>query len=471
MSAASWLRERTNQARVAVADMKLPDLPSWWRRKDKAAQRNAAHAAAAPALIWSLIAAGVSAAIIEVGFMWVRVVRSVGDIEWTWRYSLSWGALTQPSVNDGAFAIAMHPLQLILLGAASTVIITLSLIWIPAQLALRGQGRWVRLTLIGAGLFCNSIALAGSFDGMNTNRLVDIRDEVVATRTVQSSVAAREAERDAIQTRLDELMGAATIASPSYQMQACRAGEAGWRARMVQSQRDDPARAQLIARSLPDAVTCDGLRQQRMAAIAAVSAARTEAASTVSTREVAVERATGADAVSHAIDTWSPLAMALALSLVAIFATFWATKLSQARALLDPTLGEKPREAEAEAEAPEVLAPTEDSTGVEPLVLADWRDTPDPEFEQINLTVDEAGRRQKRVAGHWRAADDAPAPRSRTDRRRAEEPPIAAPPPPPVDEPVAAAAAVEPEEIEEAEGGGDVDDILARYREPQEADQ
>ncbi len=430
MDVRAWARGAFDDARARVLDLKLPDLPAWWRGKDRAGHRAAARARTGKWLGWFVIALGFSAGLGEAGFMFLFVLRAVGDVQWTWRFEQTASSgVTLPSVDEWAAALTVHPLLFLLLFWASLVIVGFSLVWIPLQLAVRGHGRLTRVSIVLVGLFCNALVLAGGFHGQNTNRLEDIRDEVVSERQVASGVAALEDDLAAAQARLDDLMGDPAIASPSYQMQACRLGGEGWAGYVRNAAaRNDPALA-MIERAQNSAAQCDALRQERDDRQSALNEARREASSVISVRNIAASDEAAPDRVSTFIEQWRPLGVSLGLSFIAIFCFFWAQKLAEARALVseDPALSTEAPPTEGavdDASGADVIAgvngSVDDEPPLAPFALDDWRDAPDEAFEQLSRTVDEYGRRQKRVDGYWRLDDDRPAPESKSDRRRSE---------------------------------------------------
>ncbi|WP_135210350.1 hypothetical protein [Vitreimonas flagellata] len=96
----------------------------------------------------------------------------------------------------------------------------------------------------------------------------------------------------------------------------------------------------------------------------------------------------------------------------------------------------------------EIIAPATPADDLDLPILADWRLVEDPEFTQRHMMVDEHGRRQKRVAGHWRVDDDRAPRGSSRDRRRSDSEPTA-------DNPEEPGPQSPPE-------GDDIDDLMSK---------
>lgn len=411
---------------------KVLKLPTWWTKKEKAAERRAIGARVPLWLVRAPFVLGVAAAVGESLFMLLFVIRAVGDIEWSFEWVDGNISGIIPAF-DWSLHVQLHPLLFAFLFFASLVIVGWSIVWIPMYLGLAGHGRQVRAITAGVGLFCNALVLMGGFHGQNTNRLEDVRTEVVATRELESAVTARESALTTINTDLRELLGPDDLARPSIQMQACRAGAERWPGVVRQAQADANANAGVIARAQEVAVRCDDLRTARGEAQQALDQARQALASAVTVREVGAETADGAQAASQWIDEWRPFGISLGLSMIAIFAFWIGTKLGEARALyVEPEEPAKPPEpAPAPSDDPANPNAPDDPNGLLLPPLPDLRGVDDPDFDRQG-PMDDHGRRLRRVAGHFRPEPAAKV--TSSDRRRAADPT------PPVDEPAPAPA-------------------------------
>jgi hypothetical protein len=435
------------KAAARVKDwLKVPELPSWWRRKDKSAERRAAASRVHPVLIWGCFTAAFAAAIVEIGFLTVWCIRAVGDIDLTY-HAAGGNAAGAAQANEWAFSLTLHPILFVLLLAACAVIVWFSLFWIPGQIALRGQGRWRRVTLVGVGLLCNIIILSGVVSTGHTNRVEDMRDAVVEEESLAQSRAQMEARVADIDARLAQMRD--RTRNNEYAATAANVGAAAYRRSYMSEEalaRSPEARRDIIIRALGAAEAADALEAERSALRAQLAAAPTQASVAVSLSD---EAGAGMEWLAQRVDAYRPLGVGFALSLVGILGSFWGFGLIQAQALLDPTAPEQ-EQAQARAEAREdaetiPAAPTADEAAMaaahapEPPLdlppLPDLRGQADPDFEGLSAAVDEEGRVLRRVES-YRAA-----PRAKSDARRAPAP-----------------AAPEPDD---ETAGDDVDDIAA----------
>lgn len=440
---------------------KVLKLPEWWKKKDKAAERRAVGARIPAWLVAAPLVLGVMAAVGEALFMTLFVIRAVGDFEW----SLEWVAGNIAGIIpafEWSLHVQLHPLLFAFLMFASVVIVAWSILWIPMFLALAGHGRAVRGILIGTGLFCNAIVLLGGFHGQNTNRLEDLRTEVVAQRELDSAVTAAQSALNTVNADLRELLGPDDLARPSIQMQACRAGAEAWPAVVRAARAEGNPNAGVIERAQEVAGRCDALRGDRAAAQLTLDQAQAAANAAVTVRQVGAEQAgDGAQAASEWVDEWRPAMIAAGLSLIAIFSVWIHIKMAEARALyVEP---EKPAQAAPEPAPAPGADPggSQGPGGGDPLdglvlpPLPDLRGVEDPDFDRLG-PMDEHGRRLRRVAGHFRPEPAAkPSP---NDARRAADP-------------------VEPKPSQQADGqaapgDGSVnfDDILDGLNQPKEAE-
>lgn len=401
---------------------KVLKLPDWWRKKDKAAERRAIGARVPLWLVRAPFVLGVLAAIGEALFMLLFVVRAVGDIEWSFEWVDGNLAGIIPAF-DWSLHVQLHPLLFAFLFFASCVIVAWSIVWIPMFLALAGHGWRVRAVTAGTGLFCNALVLMGGFHGQNTNRLEDMRVEVVATRELDAAVTAAESALATVNADLEELRGPDDLARPSIQMQACRAGASAWVGVVRDAEAEANPSAGVIRRASEVAGRCDGLRAERAEAQAALDQARAARQAAVTVREVGAARADGAQAASDWIDEWRPFGISLGLSAIAIFAFWIGTMLAIARALyVEPVTTPAPAAPDTAPVSDDDAGGTagpDDGDGLVLPPLPDLRGVEDPDFDRLG-PMDEQGRRLRRVAGHYRP--EPPAKASKSDARRAPEP-------------------------------------------------
>lgn len=415
------VRSWSGRAGGAMSDafQHMPKLPTWWKGKDKTAERRAVAARTPRWLVAAPFVLGAGAMLGEALFMSLFVIRSTGNFEW----SLEWVAGNVAGLvprYEWSLQLQLSPLLFGFLFFASLVIIGWSMLWIPMYLALAGHGRTVRLVLLATGLFCNGLVLAGGFHGQNTNRLEDIRTEEVAVRELDAAVSAAQTRVDTIDHDLGELRGPNDLARPSIQMQACRLGADGWAGVVRQAQSDANINAGVIARASEVAARCDQLRGDRGDAIAALNQARQARQTAVSVREVAAQQSDEATGAASWIDEWRPFGISAGLSMIAIFAFWVGNKMSEARALYDPSI-EEPKLAADPVDTPAPApAPDEPALGwLELPPLPDLRAVAEEDFDRLG-PVDEQGRRLRRVGAHYRP--ESPAPRSGRDRRRPAAP-------------------------------------------------
>lgn len=408
-------RERLARARDAI---KMPTLPSWWKRKDVTAERRAVAVQVHPVLIYGCFVAAYGAAIVEACFMFLRVVRMVGDYSWRVHYV---------GGSDGVLgweweaSFTLHPVLAVVLALASAVVVWFSLIWVPGQLALRGQGFWRRGTLIIVGIVCNLYILSNVVVGGQANRTEDMRDAMVVEQQAGQDRASIERRIERIDERLAAMRD--RNRTNEYAALAATVGAAEYRRLYIcdecLAREPSAARRELLGRAIGAAVQADNLEAERAALDDQLTAAPTEAATAATlTDEAGAPMAW----LAARIDAWQYVILGLALSSIAIFGTFWGLGLLQARALLDPTVEEEkartPTDAAPGADTPPPgdASPVDDELVLPPLPAP--RD--DPAFAETQVTVDEQGRRLRRVSGSFRAERGAA--QSQADARRAAEP-------------------------------------------------
>lgn len=421
MSFMDGARARASAWAASARDkIKMPELPSWWKRKDVTAERAAVAAQIHPLLISGFFIAAYSAALVEVSFMFLRVVRMVGDYHWKVEFD---GSRLPPWTSEASFTI--HPVLAVVLFAASAVVVWFSMLWIPGQLALRGQGAWRRLTLVTVGVICNVYILSNVIVGGQANRTEDLRDAMVIEQQAGQSRAQTEARIADIDVELDRLCDRSR--NNDYNAAACNAGEAAYRATAMSPEmlaREEPARRRIIERAVQSAIRADALRAERQQLRAELAAGPTQAAVAATLTD---DAGRGMATFAAYVDAYGYVALGLALSLVAIFGNLWGLGLLQARALLDPDAPKEEAEA-ARAEAREDAAAAASAPGAgdgggeaaeEALLelppLPDLRGVEEPEFDALAAAVDEEGRVLRKFSG-WRA------PRAKNDKRRAPEP-------------------------------------------------
>ena len=402
------------RASRAVDWVKLPELPSWWRRKDKGAQRRAAATRSPGWMISFFLAIAIGAALTEFVFVMIWCIRAVGDVEWLWNYAA--GSAVAGS-NEWSFDLQLHMLLWVPIVAASVWIIGVSTLWLPGQLAMRGQGFFRRFSLIIVGLVCNAIIVAGAIQVQQENRVEDMRDAVVQEQVGVQSLAAIDARLVQANAELERMMNNRN----AYLAQAASVGEAEWVASYVrQARATGDARLPMIERATGAARAADAMRARISTLTDQRATAAVQPAAVVEVRQRATDWLAQ---LSEFIGAYRIVFFAVALSAIGILATWWALGISQARALLDPTapeVEEAPMMQNAVSEEVEksIIAPApEPDLDIDLPRLADWRTEDDSEFSGRQMMVDETGARLRKVGAHWRA-DDRPAPASALDRRR-----------------------------------------------------
>lgn len=426
-------KERMSQSFVAARDaIKMPTLPSWWKRKDVTAERAAVASQISPMLIFGFFFAAYAAAGVEVGFMLLRVVRMVGDVHWKFDWVGGNAEGVQPRfVWD--FALTLHPVLALLLFFASVVVVWFSLFWIPGQIAARGQGVIRRVLMIFVGLLANIFVLSNVIVGQHDNRTEDLRDAAVVAEQAELGRATIERNIVRIDEQLTAMRDQARVGV--YAAIAASVGEVAYRSDYMSAEamagEPSEARRQIIRRAAGAATRADALEAERRSLETQLEASPMESATAISVTD---EAGAGVAWLRDRVDAYQPVALGLTLSLIAIFGHYFAFGLLQARALLDPMAPEAERIAAAslasaamrsgssEEEKRDIAEPAAAELDLPP--LPDLRGIEDPVFDAIGATVDEEGRVMRRFSG-WRGA-----PKAKQDRRRApeEEPAESAPP-------------------------------------------
>lgn len=397
--------------------LKVAKLPDWWRRSDKSAERRAVATRATSFLADLYLVFALSAWVLEFGFATLWAIRANGDLDWTWQVGTQ-GELGGP----WAFQFSAHLIPAVLTTAAVAVIVGVSVSWIPAYNGLKGFGRLRRGAMGVVGPLCTVIAISGAIVVQAENMALSARD----TDNVRQAAGQTRESLDRQITGIDAQLAAMRDRRQTneYAALAATVGAAQYRELYIcpacLAREPDAARRQLLQRAVGAAVAADDLEAKKARLNAQLEHAPTEA----SLRSVT--HAVQSNDVQSTVDWISDhrvLLLGATLSLVGLFGLWWRQGLREAHELLDPAAPE--READVRPEAPTPATPPIDELDLPG--LADWRAEPDPEFAMRSVTVDEQGRRMKRVGAHWRVDDDSAPKASPRDVRRAEAPAPAEP--------------------------------------------
>lgn len=365
------------------------------------------------------------------GMRWVADVATVSVFFFLFLYSIDeakdsvvTALLTRLGVWSGRVEFSIPLLVGFLLITAAIALYCKHWVVAFTQMKWRGRGEgWVRTIALVLGILTSALVVMGTFTMTQGGRIDAHRPEVEAQQSHQASIGEAQARLDGINADLRESLGPEDLARPSTQMQACRDGEQAWNVRIARTAPDDSQRG-TIERAISSAVRCNGLRADRAEAIAALGALQGQ----VVGRAVAERDQSTAAAVDAARNVRGML-LALVVDLLAIFGALIVVALERVRqrqlAARAADLGLKPDLAAAPANAQdEPISPVPPTDPVETPAqdlnlppLPDLRE--DPDFDERSQTVDENGRRQRRVAGFWRT--DAVAPKSAKDSRRAPD--------------------------------------------------
>lgn len=155
----------------------------------------------------------------------------------------------------------------------------------------------------------SAVVIAGTFTVQGDTILERDRDAAVAVENVQRETQARQGNVAAIQHELDMLC-APSNQRPTYQQQACRAGEASWTQRAAEARRQGDYQAAAIERSIPDGKRGDELRAELRTA--------TRDAFTAAPAVASVERRVSGESNGWIVSTlgWLEGARAMLLSFV-----------------------------------------------------------------------------------------------------------------------------------------------------------
>lgn len=255
----SWMREKLAAARAA--------LPK--RKQREPEQYDPGRAP----LLWCVLLTlvGVAALIGSTWMLLVFVAGSVGQVDWASSYVATEEGVTE---NTWHFQASIHWLVGVGLFLFCTAIAIFNATWLEARKHMGGMVKHV-VTAIGVlvALFMISGAIVVQQRGTDARD----RDRIVEAQTAQVGVVAAQDRLNALREDLERLQGDNSISSPSYQMQACRAGERGWAGYITQARARGDGRLDQIERAMNSAQECDRLKAERDGLMAQVSVARVEA--------------------------------------------------------------------------------------------------------------------------------------------------------------------------------------------------
>lgn len=235
--------------------------------------RRARVAMAGAPLLWCVLLTLVGAAALF-GSTWmllVFVAGSVGEVDWASSYVATERGVTE---NRWHFEASIHWLVGVGLLLFCLAIAIFNATWLEARKHMAGLLLHV-VTVIGAcvALFMVSGAIVVQQRGTDARD----RDVAVAAQTAQVGVVSAQDRLDALRGDLERLQGDNSIASPSYQMQACRAGARGWAGYITQAHARADPRLDQIERAMNSAQECDRLKSERDTLLVGVSRARVAA--------------------------------------------------------------------------------------------------------------------------------------------------------------------------------------------------
>jgi len=244
---------------------------------------------------------------------------------------VEWAAGTiVPAVSKWDFAFSSDVLLLLALMAATVPIVIWSMVWLPVQMKARGQGKWRRVTMIGAGLLCNALVIVSGTVVMNANRQEQVRSGLVVEQSAAQGRAALTARRDAIQARW------ATLTAPSnttLQAQAARAGVAGWDSYITTARSQLQAgtisqqRFDLIERARGSAVAAEAYQHDMDNLAGQIAAAAPEAATAAHVQD---EVGSGMDSFAEHVKVYRPPFVALCCTVLGIFGAWWMIGMIEA---------------------------------------------------------------------------------------------------------------------------------------------
>jgi len=301
---------------------------AWVReRKERAEERKAAkaralahdpHAHSRFFLLTVPATATLLAAIVEWYWAILFCIQATGALDWNWQTSFG---SAQAAASDWNFSFSAHVPVLLGLVFATAPIVMLSMVWLPAQFAMRGSGRLHRGTIIAVGLLANLLVIVSGTVVMNHNRQSQVRQELV----VEQSAAQGRAAIDARLSFEQEQLRLALANSNPYLNQAANVGAEEWeRSYVAQARASNDPRLPMLERALGAARAADARRanierltiERAQAAPEAASAARVEDNAGV-----------GLNTFATYAEVYRPPFVALICTLIGVFGALWCIAL------------------------------------------------------------------------------------------------------------------------------------------------
>ena len=259
MTAFAWMREK-----LAAAQRALPK-----RQQREPEQYDPGRAP----LLWCVLLTlvGVAALIGSTWMLLVFVAGSVGQVDWASSYVATEEGVTE---NTWHFQASIHWLVGVGLFLFCAAIAIFNATWLEARKHMSGM---VKQVVTAIGVLVAVFMISGAIVVQQRGTDARDRDRVVEAQTAQVGVVAAQDRLNALREDLERLQGDNSISSPSYQMQACRAGERGWAGYITQARSRGDGRLDQIERAMNSAQECDRLKAERDGLMAQVSVARVEA--------------------------------------------------------------------------------------------------------------------------------------------------------------------------------------------------
>lgn len=199
---------------------------------------------------------------------------------------------------------------------------------IPTFMSLEWRGQaWPKAWALFIAMAVSTVVIAGTFTIQGETLMERDRASAVAVAEIEQGQRARQGTVAAIRTELQDLC-VPDSARPTYQQQACRAGEASWTARAAQARAQRDYQADAIERSIPDARRGDELRAElRRATVAAYAGPVVQQAQ----RRVETDRTSWIGATLDWVQGVRAILLALVMDIVCLMMPWIALRLEQAR--------------------------------------------------------------------------------------------------------------------------------------------
>ena len=263
---------------------------------------------------WAFAVLAVAAGIVEAWFLALFVIKSTGDFDWRFAWAVG-NEIAKPSFKWSA-QLSLHVLLFAGLLAASAVIIVLSTIWLPAQMMLRGFGRWTRGSLIAVGIGCNAIIIGGGVIAQIENRKAGIRDHQAVEQLGEQARSGLVVTRDRLITDLEKLR-----TGNSVEAMAARAGSEAWKVRIQLAEQSQAPNLEIIRRNLSAAIAAEQLQSKIDAQQEKIDAAPPPATTAVTVED---EHGKALEGFAGWFGAMRPVLISLALSAIGILATLWS---------------------------------------------------------------------------------------------------------------------------------------------------